>query len=84
MKFVTYWNRLTQESVVRKAKMTIIVEVEYDLEPDNYPGVSDPMDMLKVDVGGAEADPYMWFDRDNAKWTFQARISDGTDSTPKQ
>lgn len=62
---------------MRKAKMTITVEVEYDIDPEHYPGVTDPMQMLKVDINGAEEDPYMWLDRTNATWTIKGELING-------
>lgn len=56
-----------------KAKITISVEIEYDLDPQDYPGVTDPNQMLEVDRLGAEEDPFLWFDRPG-KWTIKTQL----------
>jgi hypothetical protein len=35
-----------------KVKINILVEVEYELDPAQYPGCSTPQEMLSVDLSG--------------------------------
>ena len=68
--------------MLQKAKLTIMVEVEFDLDPQNYPGLTDPLQMLKVDINGAEEDPYMWLGGDHAQWTIKGELINGPSTTP--
>lgn len=52
-----------------KAKIKIVVEVEYDQDPQYYPQGSTPEQMLELDLRGANEDPYITIDNNNAKWT---------------
>lgn len=57
-----------------KAKISILVEVEYELEAENYPAGSSPSDMLAIDLIGANDDPYLTMDSQNAKWTISGEL----------
>ena len=59
-----------------KVKITILVEVEYDLKPEHYPPGSSPAEMLEIDLAGANDDPHLTMDSGNAKWTISGALVD--------
>lgn len=67
-----------------KAKITIIVEVEYELVPQDYPAGLTPEQMLAIDVASAESDAYMTLASDSAKWTVKGELLNGPNPTPDQ
>lgn len=67
-----------------KAKLTIKVEIEFDIEPADYPGITDPMEMLKIDVDSVSDDPYLWMWRKDATWTFKGELLNAPNPTPDQ
>lgn len=57
-----------------KIKITIMVEVEYEPDPKNYPVGSTLDEMIAIDVGGAEDDPYCFFEMECANMTVTGEI----------
>ncbi len=57
-----------------KLKISILVEIEYDADPKHYPAGFTPEQMLATDIVGAEEDPYLFIDMDNAKMTISGEI----------
>lgn len=56
-----------------RAKIKIVVEVEYDQDPQYYPQGSTPEQMLEIDLQGANDDPYLTMELDSAKWTITGK-----------
>jgi hypothetical protein len=56
-----------------KAKITFLVEVEYEMSAENYPDGCTPEQMLAIDLAGANEDPYLTID-DNATWTITGML----------
>lgn len=52
-----------------KARIIIVVEVEYDQNPQYYPAGSTPEQMLELDLQNVNEDPYITMDNNSAKWT---------------
>lgn len=44
-----------------RLRAIITFEWEYDADPENY-GTSDPVEMAKIDLGGAEGDIFLFLD----------------------
>lgn len=57
-----------------KAKISILVEVEYEFQAEHYPEGSSEAEMLAIDLDGANADPYLTMDVQNAKWTISGEL----------
>lgn len=53
-----------------KLKFKIVVEIEYDADPENYPeDKRTPEGMVEVDLKNISDDPYMFIDMEDANWT---------------
>lgn len=50
-----------------KGRLTFTVNVEYEIDPRNYPGCMTPDEMLEVDIAGANDDPFSVLSMD-ADW----------------
>lgn len=59
---------------MQKAKIKIVVEVEFEQDPKYYPEGSTPEQMLAIDLQGVNDDPYLTMDLEGAKWTITGEI----------
>lgn len=57
-----------------KIKISILVEVEYEPNPKYYPAGSTIDEMLAIDLGGVNEDPYPYFEMDGANMTITGEI----------
>ncbi len=66
-----------------RARIQMLVTVEYDLVPENYPknARKSPEAMLKIDITGAKGDAAMFLDMPNAKCKFRGHLLYGTEGT---
>ena len=59
-----------------KAKITLQVEVEIALVPENYQADSTPQQMLEQDLLSVKEDPYILLESESAKWEVVGRLVD--------
>lgn len=59
-----------------KFKITFTVTVEYEVNPENYPGCTTDEQRLAVDFANANDDPFM-FMSENADWKMAEEILKG-------
>ena len=59
-----------------KAKITLQVQVEIDMVPENYQANSTPQQMLEQDLNAAKEDPYILLESESAKWEVVGRLVD--------
>lgn len=59
-----------------KAKVSFLVEVEYEINPDHYEEGMSYEEMLAVDLEGANNDPFILIDSSSAKWTITGKLVD--------
>ncbi len=58
-----------------RAKMTILVEIEYEINPENYPEGKSFKEMLALDVEHAIDDPFLTMESgDKQKWTITGEL----------
>ncbi len=57
-----------------KAKITFVVEVEYEIDPTCYPTGSTINDMLDIDLTAANDDPFLMMDAPDAKWSITGQL----------
>ena len=64
-----------------RARIQMLVTVEYDMVPENYPrsARNSPDAMLKIDLAGAKGDTAMFLDMPNAKCKFRGCVLDGAE-----
>ena len=59
-----------------KSKITLQVEVEIDMVPENYKADSTPQQMLEQDLLSVKQDPYILLESESAKWEVIGRLVD--------
>jgi len=59
---------------MQKAKITFVVTIEYEMNPGHYPEGATPQDMLDIDLAGADDDPMVWMDNEDAKWAISGEL----------
>lgn len=57
-----------------KAKITIQVEVEFNMVPKHYQTGSTSQQMLEQDLKSVKEDPYILMDSENAKWNITGEL----------
>lgn len=58
-----------------KAKLTFLVEMEYEIDPQNYPKGSTPEQILAIDLEAASDDPFLSLGiSGEPKWTITGEI----------
>lgn len=60
-----------------KAKLKIVIEVEYPLIPSSYPEGSTPEQMVEMDVQQTDEDPFIIITGENATWTITGEVING-------
>lgn len=63
------------EKAPTKIKIAILIEVEYEPNPEYYAPGATLQEMLAVDLAGAEEDPFAKMDSTNAKWTITGSLT---------
>lgn len=58
-----------------KIKLSILVEVEYEPQPEHYDPGATLSDMLAVDLEGAKEDPFLQIGSIHAKWTITGSLT---------
>lgn len=58
-----------------KIKISILVEVEYEPNPEYYEPGATLQQMLDVDLAGAKGDPFLQMDSSRAKWTITGSLT---------
>lgn len=57
-----------------KLKITFEVSLEYEADPENYPGCSSPEEMLAVDLANAEDDPFLMLGDSRPVWKIAGAV----------
>lgn len=57
-----------------KAKITLTIELEYDLDPSIYPEGMTPEEMVAMDVENYETEPYWLMENDKSVMTVKGEI----------
>lgn len=61
---------------MRKVKLTILVEVEYEMNPRFYPESFSDDERLALDLAGSKDDPYLMMDSGNTNFTITNKFID--------
>ena len=61
---------------MQKVKLTFLIEVEYEQDPEYYPEGSSAEEMLAIDLMAVNDDPYLTMNLENAKWDITGKILD--------
>ena len=59
---------------MKKIRIVINAVVEYEIDPELYPGCDTEEQMLAIDLVGAKDDPLMVMDDPTAEWTIAGEI----------
>jgi len=54
--------------------VTVTAVVEYEADPQHYPGATTPQEMLAIDMEGADNDPYSFISSDSTEWTVTGEV----------
>jgi hypothetical protein len=57
-----------------KLRVTVTAVVEYEANPEHYPGATTPQEMLAIDMEGADNDPYSFISTDSAEWKVTGEV----------
>lgn len=60
--------------VIVKARITMTVTVEYEINPTSYPKGATPEEMLAIDIANAEDDPYIFLEMPESKLVVKGEI----------
>lgn len=63
------------EKAPTKIKISILIEVEYEPNPEHYEPNATLQQMLDVDLAGAKEDPYLQMDSSRAKWSITGSLT---------
>ena len=59
---------------MKKIKITILAEIEYEPNPKHYQPSHTLNEMLDCDLRNAEDDPFLMLDGEDVKWTITGEL----------